>query len=374
MSTASPRAAHLNARTHRNHSGRRRIRPRHKLNVACPVEPQVLCTSGPPVWGAALAPTTMKIMSVRIKPLGGHGVVRRTDLLASGMTRGTLATLVEMGDVVRLDRSRFALPGTDPGIIRAVSEGGTLTCMSALTLAGVAVLDSNLLHLRRPPCRRRGRDWAEGVTECGVPPRSRTPVGGFDPSQHPPNPSWPDHPLDGIDAALRIACTNHPDEELAVVLDSILHTRLRTRPELHALLDGHSGRTKRLVALADAGAESALESVVRHRLTSCGIAVRTRVRIPDLGRVDMLLGRSLLLETDGYAFHADRESFREDRRRDRVALALGYSVIRLTWEQVFSSWSEVFADISAIVSTRRHLKPPRKNIPLEATLALAKAS
>lgn len=331
---------------------------------------QVAHRSGAP----GLRPTNMTNMSVRIKPLGGHGVVSRTDLLSSGMTRAALATLVANGDVIRLDRSRFALPGTDSGITRAVGEGGTLTCMSALALSGVAVLDDSLLHLRRPPCRRRGRDWAEGITECGVPARRRTRPRSPDLSRHLPDTPWPDHPLDGIDAALRIACTNHPDEELAVVLDSVLNTRLRTRSELHALLDGHSRRTKRLVALADAGSGSVLESVVRHRLTSRGIDVRTQIQIPDLGRVDMLLGRSLLVETDGYAFHADRESFREDRRRDRVALALGYSVIRLTWEQVFSSWPEVLADISAIVSTRRHLKPPRRPIFGEASLFLPKAS
>ena len=345
------------------------------------VDGRALYTARRRVWGVARAPTNMMIMSTRIRPLGGHGVVTRTDLLASGMKRATLAAFIEKGDVVRLDRSRFALPGTDQAVAKAVSEGGTLTCMSALKLAGASILDDNLVHLRRPSCRRRGRDWAEDVTECSLPPRTRklalnatTPALDAVTKRPGPGLEWPDHPLDGIDAALCIACTNHSDEELAVVLDSILHTRLRTHADLHALLDGHSRRTARLVALADAGSESVLESVVRHRLASRGIAVQTQVRIPGLGRVDMLLGKSLLLETDGFEFHADRESFREDRRRDRVALTLGYSVIRLTWEQVFSGWSKVMADISAIVSTRRHLRPPRKAVLDEmATFPLPRA-
>ncbi|MGO1384856.1 MAG: DUF559 domain-containing protein [Arachnia sp.] len=323
-------------------------------------------------------------MNTRIQPLCGHGVVTRTDLLASGMKRATLAALIENGDVVRLDRSRFALPGTDPGIITAVSQGGTLTCMSALTLSGVHVLDDTLTHLRRPACRRGGREWATGVMECSLPPRRNASIRGA--LTLGPTPTtlvrtdgftkcdagtqWPDHPLDGIDAALRIACTNHSDEELAVVLDSILCKRLRSTAQLRALLDGHSRRISRLVALADAGSESVLESVVRHRLTSRGIAVQTQVRIPDLGRVDMLLGKSLIVETDGFEFHADRESFREDRRRDRTAVALGYSVIRLTWEQVFSSWPQTMADIAAIVSTRRHMRPPRGSHSEQALASL----
>lgn len=312
----------------------------------------------------------MKVMGTRIKPMGGHGVVTRTDLLASGMTRAALATFVEKGDIVRLDRSRFALPGTDPRIVTAVREGGTLTCLSALKLAGVAVLDHSLVHLRRPTCRRRGRNWAEGVKECSVPPGSARLVPNgrgseAHPTDEPSHLEWPDHPLDGLDAALRIACTNHSDEEVAVVFDSILHSRLRTRAELHALLDGHSKRINRLLPSANAGSESVLESVVRHRLASRGIDVQTQVWIPQIGRVDMLLGKSLLLETDGYEFHADRESFREDRRRDRIAATLGYCVIRLTWEQVLGSWPQALADISAIVSARRHLRPPRAGSPTQ---------
>lgn len=328
------------------------------------------------LWRVALVLTKVTIMSTRITPLGGHGVVTRTDLLASGMKRAAMAALIEKGDIVRLDRSRFALPGADPSIVTAVSEGGTLTCLSALRLAGVSVLDDSLVHLRRPACRRRGRDWAKGVTECRLPRRpkallddsTKIPLDpmALDPSielrSQDSGSEWPDHPLDGIDAALRIACTNHSDEELAVVLDSILGIRLRTGAQLHDLLDGHSKRTARLVGLVDAGSESVLESVVRHRLVSRGITVQTQVRIPDLGRVDMLLGKSLILETDGYAFHADRDSFREDRRRDRIAVALGYAVIRLTWEQVFSGWPQAIADISAIVATRRHLREPKSSV------------
>lgn len=328
------------------------------------------------VWGVAVVLTKVTIMSTRITPLGGHGVVTRTDLLASGMKRAALEALIENGDVVRLDRSRFALPGTDPSIVTAVSEGGTLTCLSALKLAGVSVLDESLVHLRRPTCRRRGRDWAKGVMECRLPPRLmalsgdsttippelRTLAPSIERKKRDSGPEWPDHPLDGIDAALRIACTNHTDEELAVVLDSLLCTRLRTRAKLHTLLDGHSKRAARLVGLANAGSESVLESVVRHRLVARGITVQTQVRIPDLGRVDMLLGKSLILETDGYAFHADRASFCEDRRRDRIAVALGYAVIRLTWEQVFSGWPQAMADISAVVATRRHLRSPRASV------------
>lgn len=292
-------------------------------------------------------------MTLRIKPLTGQGIVSRTELLASGMTRAALRELVESNVVQRLDRSRFALPDAEPGVVRAVSEGGTLTCMSGLAHKGISVLGDSVLHIRRPPCRRRGRTWAMGVVECAVPPMT-----GHSQNSCDATPAWPDHPLDGVDAALRVAFTNHTDEELIVVLDSLLHQRTRTRAELQGLVLDHSLRARRLVSMANSSSESALESVVRHRLQCRGFTLRTQVPIEGLGRVDMLLGRSLIVETDGFAFHADKQSFGEDRRRDRTAAALGYTVVRVTWEQVFGGWQRTLTDILAITSARRHLKLP----------------
>lgn len=286
----------------------------------------------------------MRSMDTRIRPLGGHGIVTRTQLLASGMSRSTLRTMLDSRQIIRLDRSRFALPGTEPDIVAAISAGGTLTCLSGLRHYGVSIIGDNFVHVRRPIRRRRYHALGEDVVECLAPPR------------------WPDHPLDGIDSALWVAITNHSDEDVMVALDSILNRRLRTRSELHDVLEGHSKRAQRLLAKADARSESPLESVVRHRLNSRGIHTSSQVTIPGLGRVDLLVGRSLIIETDGYEFHAGRDTFREDRRRDRVAIALGYCVVRLTWEQVFGDWPAVLSDISAIINSRRHRRPPREAV------------
>ena len=39
----------------------------------------------------------------------------------------------------------------------------------------------------------------------------------------------------------------------------------------------------------------------------------------------------LIVEVDGYQFHASRQAFEEDRRRDQILTAAGYTVIRITW-------------------------------------------
>jgi very-short-patch-repair endonuclease len=42
----------------------------------------------------------------------------------------------------------------------------------------------------------------------------------------------------------------------------------------------------------------------------------------------------LIVEVDGYAYHAHRAAFERDRRRDQQLIAAGYRVIRITWIQL----------------------------------------
>jgi very-short-patch-repair endonuclease len=43
---------------------------------------------------------------------------------------------------------------------------------------------------------------------------------------------------------------------------------------------------------------------------------------------------TLVVETDGFEFHAVPTAFADDRRRDQKLTLAGYTVIRLTWDQV----------------------------------------
>jgi very-short-patch-repair endonuclease len=52
-------------------------------------------------------------------------------------------------------------------------------------------------------------------------------------------------------------------------------------------------------------------------------------------QVDFVWGHaSLIVEVDGFAFHADRAAFERDRHRDAELQARGYRVIRITWRQL----------------------------------------
>lgn len=60
----------------------------------------------------------------------------------------------------------------------------------------------------------------------------------------------------------------------------------------------------------------------------------------------------LVVEVDGYAFHADRAAFRRDRARDAELQAVGYRVVRLTWQQVTNEREAVAALLAVSMGGR----------------------
>jgi very-short-patch-repair endonuclease len=45
-------------------------------------------------------------------------------------------------------------------------------------------------------------------------------------------------------------------------------------------------------------------------------------------------GKRLIVELDSYTFHATRQAFEDDRRKDRHLVAAGWTVVRVTWRDL----------------------------------------
>ena len=70
-----------------------------------------------------------------------------------------------------------------------------------------------------------------------------------------------------------------------------------------------------------------------------------------VGRVDFAWPEArLIVEVDGFAFHADRASYRRDRERDNELERLGWRVLRFTWEDVNGRPEYVVALVDAMLS------------------------
>lgn len=64
------------------------------------------------------------------------------------------------------------------------------------------------------------------------------------------------------------------------------------------------------------------------------------------------LGTGQIVELDGWEGHRTRSAFREDRARDRALRVAGYSVTRITWNQLDDEPEEIAADLRALLNKR----------------------
>lgn len=147
-----------------------------------------------------------------------------------------------------------------------------------------------------------------------------------------------------------------PMPEGVAVLDSALRSRAVRRRQLGKAVGSGRGpgsrALTRAVSLADPRSDSFLESYCRALLAAAGLAPeRTQHWIVGPGgrrvaRVDFAWpAYRLVVEVDGYEFHADRARYRADRRRQNAIELAGWLVLRFSWEDVLGRPDAVVASV-----------------------------
>lgn len=247
------------------------------------------------------------------------GVFKRAKLLET-MSRAEFEKAIAVGELRQLRHGWVATAFADPAVVRAVQAGGVLTCASALKRHGVWVAPTSKLHVRGSTSSVRNHPaWCK---QHGRPPK----VTGA---------------VDDLPTALRHAARCLPTEEFIVICDSILNRGILTPSALDAELGGTSKSVQRALSWVDGRAESGTETLVRLRLSSRNLPVQPQVEVPGVGRVDLVVGTAMIIEVDGYEYHADPAQFEKDRLRDLQARAIGFNPIRLTYSQVIYQWNVV---------------------------------
>lgn len=126
--------------------------------------------------------------------------------------------------------------------------------------------------------------------------------------------------------------------ELERMVGEAASKKLTTERELHeAIASGGRGAAK-LRAILDRGpaftrseAERRLLTLIRAaRLPKPKVNARIGAHEVDFAWPD----RRLIVEVDGYAFHATRAAVENDRRREGDLDAAGFEVLRCTWRQI----------------------------------------
>ncbi|GHD41596.1 DUF559 domain-containing protein [Mycetocola manganoxydans] len=266
------------------------------------------------------------------------GIAHSSTLTGKGAKTANLQRLAADGLLLRPRRGWYSLPGADALAVRAVSLGGLVTCVSALHKAGVWCVTDSRLHL------------AVGAHTGHPPPRSA----GIVTHYSLPATRLVGYPLVPVVDALidQFGCQTR--ENSIVVLDSALNRGLISRSDLGDIRSRIPRKYRPALDCADGRCESGLETKVRLRLKHRRLRHQTQVQIRGVGRVDILIGDRLVIETDGLEFHTGEAATR-DRERDLALHRLGYIVMRLTYAMVMFRWDEVQAVIDGYVSRREHL-------------------
>ncbi len=140
-----------------------------------------------------------------------------------------------------------------------------------------------------------------------------------------------------------------------VAADAALAGGVVTRGELDAALDRCGGwpgvrGARRAIELADAKAESPLESITRLCVVDGGLPVpQLQVVIRDGAwwcRVDMLWeAERVVLEADGIGKYRTSADLHAEKRREARLQRLGFEIVRVMWDEVINDPAGLVARI-----------------------------
>lgn len=286
----------------------------------------------------------------------GEGGGRAGFLARTRTERRVLTELVGVGEIRKISRGIYVTADAPELAVLAHKFNAKVTCTSALEFSGLRTLSkSEEVHLAIPrdsgiriPQHLRGRVilHRENPAWLALSERSnqflRTPNGLKQTNLLAP---WA-----AVFARITICQTL---QAAVVALDAGISENLIERDDVeHLLRKGHYPSALRVLDFAARSSQSVLESIVRLVLVQAGISVSAQKFITGVGYVDLLIEDWLVIELDGFAYHADREQFRKDRARDRELVKLGYTVLRYAYEHVINNPELVLADVRYFLAKR----------------------
>lgn len=267
-------------------------------------------------------------------------VCSRRDLLDAGHSARGIDRLVNLGQLQRFGPHWFGTAITPGEVARALRRNHRLTCASALNVHGVFVPESPWPH--------------EVGRQCSC----RTPAGVI---EHRPLRRWPDdEPVLPLRASLRHAVSCLGAEGAAIVLESALNKGFITVGESTELTAHLSLKQLRAIGRVDGRSMSGPETRVRRFLERQGVEVQPQFHVASVGFVDMLVGDRLVIECDSIAHHTGSSNYAADRRRDQALAALGFQVIRLTYQDVMQNWDQTRELLRHLIRRGIHRRPRRR--------------
>ena len=278
------------------------------------------------------------------------GLARRSDLHRCGIPRRGVERLISDGALRTVTRdvvsARTDVPDDEAVRAAVVGLAGVASHCTAARLWGIGLLDDER-GCEVTVGRDRSRAAWPGVKvhRRDLPPEDVRVLGGI-------RVTSPVRTVLDLSLVLPLVAA-------VVSADAALRAGVVSERDLRrgcaALRAGQQrSRAACVVRQVDPRSGSTLESVFRLLVVAAGLPrpqTQYSVVAADgrlLGRVDFAWPEQrLVVETDGYAFHADRASYRADRRRINALVLDGWRVLRFSWEDVLHDPDSVVASVRA---------------------------
>ncbi|GAA5130724.1 DUF559 domain-containing protein [Alloalcanivorax gelatiniphagus] len=286
-----------------------------------------------------------------LMPILGGVASRQT--LVNVTSRRQLEQALRSGQLVRVNRGRYAVPALHAGTELALKVTGHVCLASAALAHGWKVKVVPERPQIAVPKHRRIDETTRSLMDLSWIDLEDRQTEGL---------------ATGAATTLEMCGRRLPFDEALSIADSALRDGFPHQ----ALLDlagcargpGSAG-LRRVAAHADGRSANPFESVLRALTYDvAGLDVEPQVSItgalglrvrPDL--VDRRLG--IALEADSFEWHSDRAALRRDARRYDLLVANGWVVLRFAWEVVMHHPDWVRSVLAAtVVRTERHT-PPR---------------
>ena len=274
----------------------------------------------------------------------GCSVASRAELLSAGASGKSLTAAVRFGHLIRARRDHYLLPGIDSHVVQAVRVGGRLGCVSALSAHGVFAFDTSAthIHLEREASRLRSPRRRDR------PLTTRNRFGAMLHWSH-CDPALASESCVGlVDALVQAALCQHPWHALASI-DNALYLKLIDYEHVADIFARLPSNLQYLRPLIDGRSESGQETVLRCIVREAGLAFEIQVTFENVGRVDMVVERRLVVEADSKLAHEGWEQQVSDRTRDFELARQGMMSLRLLYELIMYRQKAVVEAITELL-------------------------
>lgn len=267
------------------------------------------------------------------------GIFSRSELAEAGLTDWGLRQTLATGRLRSLTRGWFASTTADPRATSAILTGCRIGCLSAAEIHGLWVPPSAHRHWIAPRRREIGPLPSDVVVHRTGDPLPRV--------------------FQSVDDCLWQIIRAHDAETALMVMESAARLEAVPRSTLLNMIELAPTRSRGTLGFFCDRSESGTETRVRLFYQRRHVRVRAQVAVPEVGRVDLLIGESHIVECDSRAHHERHDRYLIDRHRDLGADMGDYRHTRLAWEQVFTRWPETQQALSTTLRRRTHRHVPR---------------